>query len=78
MLLDFIKGNELDSHIRYLGKTIAKCFGKECYQAADVFVLFSNKENMPCDSRIPLLRYPAIALTLEESGGCALWEWNFD
>lgn len=47
MILDFIKGNELDSHIRYLGKLLPNALAK-CYQAADVFVLFSNKENMPC------------------------------
>lgn len=47
LILDFIVINKLESHVRYLGKLGPNELAG-CYQAADVFVLFSNKENMPC------------------------------
>lgn len=47
LILDFIAINKLENHVRYLGKLDPKDLAS-CYQAADVFVLFSNKENMPC------------------------------
>lgn len=47
LILDFISINKLESHVRYLGK-LDPINLAACYQAADVFILFSNKENMPC------------------------------
>ena len=47
LIQDFITQNKLEPYVRLLGKLDPVDLAR-CYQAADVFVLFSNKENMPC------------------------------
>jgi len=47
LIQDFITQYKLEHHVRLLGKLDPIDLAR-CYQAADVFILFSNKENMPC------------------------------
>lgn len=47
LIQDFITQNKLESQVRFLGKKDPIDLAR-CYQEADVFILFSNKENMPC------------------------------
>jgi glycosyltransferase involved in cell wall biosynthesis len=46
-IMDFIKSNQLEKQVIYHGK-LTNIELASLYQTADAFILFSNKENMPC------------------------------